>query len=71
MADAIEDQDTDVERRVVVVQPHIRNSYYTDVRDGRGGQNQMRLRQLDALLNGARQSCNGLGAEFWVIAADA
>jgi len=71
MADAIEDQDTDVERRVVVIQPHIQNSYYTDVRDGSGGQNQMRLRQLDALLNGARQSCNGLGAEFWVIAADA
>jgi len=70
MADAIEEQDTDVERRVVVIQPHIRNSYYTGVRDGDSGQNQTRLRQLDALLNGAQQSCNGLGAEFWVIAAD-
>jgi hypothetical protein len=71
MADAIEDQDTDVERRVVIIQPHVRNSYYENVRDGSGGQNQTRLWQLDALLNGARQSCNGLGAKFWVIAADA
>jgi hypothetical protein len=71
MADAIEELDENVRRRVVVMQPHIRSSYHTDVRDGNGGQNQLRLRQLDALLNGARQSCNGLGAEFWVIAADA
>jgi len=38
---------------------------------GNGGQNETRLKQLDTLLHGAKQACNGLQAEFWVIAADA
>lgn len=71
MADVLRDQDSDFQRRVVVLQPHIRGSYYSKVRNGEKSQNEKRLQQLDALLNSARQSCNGLGAEFWVIAADA
>jgi hypothetical protein len=71
MANVLESQDADFQRRVVILQPHIRRSYYEDTRDSDDGQNKMRLHQLDVLLNGARQSCNGLGAEFWVIAADA
>jgi hypothetical protein len=71
MADVLEKQNSDFQRRVVVLQPHIRGSYYKAIREGDDGQNKMRLRQLDALLNGARQSCNGLGAEFWVVAAKA
>lgn len=70
MADVLRDQDADFHRRVVVLQPHIRSSYYDKVRNGEGSQNKKRLQQLDALLNGARQSCNGLGAEFWVVAAE-
>lgn len=71
MIDEIQDLDSQVERRVVVVQPHIRQEYYSDVRNGSGGQNETRLKQLDTLLHGAKQACNGLQAEFWVIAADA
>lgn len=67
MANVLQDQDSDFQRRVVVLQPHIRGSYYSKVRNGEKSQNEKRLQQLDALLNGARQSCNGLGAEFWVI----
>lgn len=71
MINEIQGLDSEVKRRVVVVQPHIRQEYYSSVRDGSGGQNETRLKQLDTLLHGAKQACNGLQAEFWVIAADA
>lgn len=70
MVGALRALGSDFERRVVVLQPHIRKSYYEETRQGKGGQNETRLKQLDALLNGAEQACNGLGAQFFVLAAD-
>jgi hypothetical protein len=71
MAEVLKDQDSNLQRRVVVLQPRIRRSFYERTREGKeSSANEMRLQQLDTLLNGARQSCNGLGAEFWVVAAE-
>jgi hypothetical protein len=55
-------------RKVVVVQPHSRKSYFTSLRqktDKRDG-----LKQLDLMLHETKRSCNNLQADFHLVATD-
>ena len=56
-------------RRVLVVQPHIRESLLTEVREDETHAQIARLRRLDTLLNGVAANCQSAGAEFAVIGA--
>jgi hypothetical protein len=61
--------------RVFIVQPRVMKSAWETNRqriDGGHGDNSntLRLRQLDALLQGASVDCYGLGAEFFVVGHD-
>lgn len=54
--------------RVVVVQPHVSQAHYASLSRATGGEDRMRLRRLETLLNAARGAAVGVGAEFLVIA---
>jgi len=69
MVTELEDLGSDYERRVVVLQPHIQESQFNDISDEDDSEDAQRLKQLQTLLLGAENSCNGLGAEFHVISA--
>lgn len=56
-------------RRVVILQPHVREGLVGEIRaDPEHGQ-LLRLRQLDTLLNGVAADCRSVGAELLVIGA--
>lgn len=63
----------DVERKVVVVQPHLRKPHVelvrSRIRANGNDADTVRLRQIDALLHSANAACRSLGAEFRVICA--
>lgn len=54
-------------RRVVIVQPHVREQLLTQVREDGGHPQLARLRRLDTLLNGVAANCQSVGAEFVVV----
>lgn len=58
-------------RKVVVLQPRLRKASREAARANPEGQQAARMRQLNALLLGARATCFGLNAEFEVVAANA
>lgn len=69
LTDAVESMNSRPELKVVIIQPHVQQSYLQGVRQGNegGDSNLNRLRQLDLLLHRARQSCRAVGAEFVVV----
>lgn len=69
MVQELEALDSDYERRVVVVQPHIQESHRERARREDDSDDAQRLNQLRTLLLGAENACNGLGAEFHVISS--
>lgn len=54
-------------KRVVIVQPHIRQPFHDSVIQGGESQNLMRLNQLRTLLVGTQAAVNAVGAKFDVI----
>lgn len=56
----------DYERRVVVVQPHLKRGAYEHARQHPRSRDAARLRQLDALLLGAESAIHGAGSVFVV-----
>lgn len=60
---------SNVRRRVVIVQPHVRESLHTQVREDASHPQLGRLRRLDTLLNGVAANCQSVGADFAVIGA--
>jgi hypothetical protein len=61
--------DASVRRRVVIVQPHVRESLIKAVRENPDHAQLPRLRRLDWLLNGTAANCAAVGAELIVIGA--
>ncbi|WP_380879549.1 hypothetical protein ACFB49_22910 [Sphingomonas sp. DBB INV C78] len=64
---AIEKLGDNFERRVVVLQPHVRTAAKDQAEAAKTGVNRLRVDQLNTLLASAWRSCNGLGAKFEVI----
>jgi len=56
-------------RRIVIVQPHLRKEVWERADANSESQEGGRLRQLNSLLNGADGSCRGLGASLTVTGA--
>ncbi len=56
-------------RRVVIVQPHVREPLLNQVRSDGNHPQLARLRRLDTLLNGVAANCQSVGAEFAVVGA--
>jgi hypothetical protein len=70
--DRLDQLGTNMRRRVVIAQPHVRKSLLEDVRAQGAGHPQLpRLRRLDALLLETASACQSAGAAFLVVAADA
>jgi hypothetical protein len=57
-------------RRVVIVQPHMRNPRWRNAMQNPNTAEGKRLLQLNSLLHSAAASCRGLSAELFVIGAD-
>lgn len=55
------------DRRVVIVQPSVREGAYPGEGRKLKSGDLVRLRQLETLLVGAEAVCHGLGAELWVV----
>ena len=60
---------TNYRRRVVIVQPHVRETSWKAAQSNPAGSDAARLRQLDTLLLSAEASYHALGAELVVIGA--
>jgi hypothetical protein len=56
-------------RRVVIVQPHVRESLVAEVRNDSTHFQQARMRRLDTLLSGVSANCQSVGSEFLVVGA--
>jgi hypothetical protein len=50
-----------------VLQPHVSQSRYRTLCNGGAGEDRVRLRRLETLLNAARGAVVGVGAEFVVV----
>lgn len=66
---ALERIDARCERRVVILQPHLRSEVFHRATANPDSQDGRRLRQLNTLLVGAESSCRALGAKLTVIGA--
>ena len=60
---------SNMQRRLVIVQPHVRQPLLNEVRADENHSQLMRLRRLDTLLNGVAANCQSVGAEFVVVSA--
>ena len=59
-----------IERRIVILQPHVREKTLSDIRQRHGPPDDLaRLRQLDTLLHSVDSSCRALGARLTVLSA--
>jgi hypothetical protein len=56
-------------RRVVIVQPHVREDLVTEVRNNGNHHQLPRLRRLNTLLNAVAANCQSVGADFLVVGA--
>lgn len=69
MIDALRSSGSAFKKKVYVFQPRVCRSSYEKLRNANTQSNKvLRLKQLDALLLSAKADCNGLGADFCVVA---
>ncbi len=67
--DQINQVGANAQKRVVVVQPHVREELVSEIRTDSGHAQLPRLRQLDTLLNAVASDCRSVGAELLVVGA--
>lgn len=70
MKKAISSLGSNFNRRVVIVQPHVRRSKMEKARSSKAARTRLAAQQLDTLLLAARQACQSSGAELLVVGED-
>ena len=70
MKKAIKSLGPNFDRRVVVIQPHVRKKPLGDARRSPSPKSRLPAQQLDTLLLGARGACQAVGAELEVVGAE-
>ncbi len=67
MKAAIQALGTDFDRKVVIVQPHVRERKLIAARESSSSRSRLRAQQLDTLLLNVRAACQAVGAELIVV----